>query len=104
MVGNAGEGYPSLSGIRHGGIVYPFGVSEPEPSRIPLSDSSRSVMGTSVLLTDKAVLGDYPSSPQTNLRAFLDYGVSDDSLASLNQPGPVANYDPGGEDTGVLER
>ena len=51
----------------------------------------------------EAVLEDYPSSPLTNLRAFLNYSVSDDSLASFIQPGPVANYDPGGDETGFLE-
>lgn len=47
---------------------------------------------------------DDPTSPFTNLRVFMDYLVGSDSLSSLNQPGPVANYDPGGEETGVMER
>ena len=43
-------------------------------------------------------------SPTTNLREYLDHSVLGDSLASINLPGPVANYDPGGDETGVYER
>ena len=47
-----------------------------------------------------------PEDPIPNLRAFLDYSELnyDDSLASISLPGPVANYDPGGETTGVTKR
>ena len=47
---------------------------------------------------------DNPLSPYTNLRIFQDYSALSNSLASLNLPGAVANYDPGGEETGVHER
>ena len=46
---------------------------------------------------------DNPMSPITNLQTFQNYSALSDSLASLNLPGPVANYDPGGEETGVHE-
>ena len=46
-----------------------------------------------------------PDYPVTNIRFFQDYTAMDDSLASLDhQRGHCANYDPGGEETGVLER
>ena len=43
---------------------------------------------------------DYPTF---NLQAFLEYSENDDSLVSIN---PLAhpNFDPGGEETGVLDR
>ena len=46
---------------------------------------------------------DNPSSPFTNLCVFMDYSDRNNSLSSLVLPGPVANYDLGGEETGVTE-
>ena len=40
----------------------------------------------------------------SNLRAYLEHSDLGDLLASIHMPGPVANFDPGGSGTGVLER
>ena len=43
-------------------------------------------------------------SPATNLQDFLEYSLHSDSLASIEIPGQVESYDPGGSPTGVFER
>ena len=75
----------------------------PGLSRIPANIIDRPSVRSSVTSEGPTTVGtstqDYPLS---NLRSAQP-PESDNSLASITVPGPVASYDPGGEESGVTK-